>query len=98
MGEDPYAGLTYDEWLERNPIPEKWLARLERDEVEMEAEQRLLPQPATRRAVARAKDKSGGGSAARLVGNSRRGMCTLVAATSMHTTDCLLYTSDAADE
>jgi len=33
-GEDPYEGLSYDEWLERNPIPEKWLKRLERDELE----------------------------------------------------------------
>lgn len=73
LGSDPYAGLTYDQWLERNPIPDKWLARLERDEAEMEAEQRLLPQPATRRAVTRARDKAGGG---RLSGNPRRGYCT----------------------
>ena len=31
---DPWEGMTYDEWLERHPIPEKWLRRLERDEME----------------------------------------------------------------
>ena len=41
LGEDPYAGMTYDEWLEKNPIPEKWLKRLEKDEMEMENEQRI---------------------------------------------------------
>lgn len=40
IGEDPYAGMSYDEWLAANPIPDKWLARLERDEREMEAKQR----------------------------------------------------------
>lgn len=33
--------LTYDEWLAKNPIPEKWLRRLERDEEELEAERKL---------------------------------------------------------
>ena len=41
VGQDPYAGLSYDEWLARNPIPDKWLARLERDERELEAKQRV---------------------------------------------------------
>lgn len=36
----PRAGLTYEEWLQKNPIPEKWLKRLERDEEELEAAQR----------------------------------------------------------
>ncbi len=40
LGEDPFAGMTYDEWLAANPIPEKWLKRLERDELELEVEQR----------------------------------------------------------
>ena len=35
------AGLTYEEWLQRNPIPDKWLKRLERDEEELEAAQRM---------------------------------------------------------
>jgi len=34
IDEDPWEGLSYDEWLEQNPIPEKWLRRLERDELE----------------------------------------------------------------
>jgi ribosome-associated protein len=41
LGEEPDAGLTYDEWLEKYPIPEKWLRRLERDEEEIEAAQRM---------------------------------------------------------
>lgn len=44
-GQDPYAGMTYEEWLEANPIPDKWLARLERDEREMEAAQRVHTPP-----------------------------------------------------
>jgi hypothetical protein len=32
QGEDPFEGYTYEEWLEANPVPEKWLRRLERDE------------------------------------------------------------------
>ena len=40
-GEDPDAGLTYEEWLQKHPIPEKWLKRLERDEEELEAAQRI---------------------------------------------------------
>lgn len=32
--------MTYEEWLARNPIPEKWLKRLERDEAEMAAEKK----------------------------------------------------------
>ena len=44
-GEDPTAGMTYDEWLEANPIPEKWLKRLERDELELEAKQRTAAPP-----------------------------------------------------
>lgn len=42
LGKDPYAGMTYDEWLVDNPIPEKWLQRLERDEVELEEAQRVV--------------------------------------------------------
>jgi hypothetical protein len=45
IGEDPYSGMTYDEWLEKNPIPEKWLKRLEKDELEMEAQQRVSAPP-----------------------------------------------------
>lgn len=41
-GEDPeMQGLTYEEWLEKNPIPEKWLKRLEKDEEEIEAAARV---------------------------------------------------------
>jgi hypothetical protein len=40
-GVDPYAGMTYDEWLEKNPIHAKWLERLQRDEDELDAQQRL---------------------------------------------------------
>ena len=32
IGVDPYEGYTYDEWLAANPIPEKWMRRLEKDE------------------------------------------------------------------
>ena len=42
LGKDPYAGMTYDEWLVDNPIPEKWLQRLERDEIELEEAQRVV--------------------------------------------------------
>jgi len=42
LGKDPYAGMTYEEWLAVNPIPEKWLQRLERDEVELEEAQRVV--------------------------------------------------------
>lgn len=45
LGVDPYAGMSYDEWLEANPVPEKWLLRLERDEFEMEQEQRVDAAP-----------------------------------------------------
>jgi hypothetical protein len=38
---DPDSGLTYEEWLQKHPIPEKWLKRLERDEEELEAAQRV---------------------------------------------------------
>jgi len=41
IGKDPYAGLSYEEWLDANPIPEKWLARLERDEEELTSSQRI---------------------------------------------------------
>jgi hypothetical protein len=64
LGEDPYEGQTYDEWLAANPIPEKWLARLERDEAEMEAAQRMVPAPATRRAVERSISRSVSGGVA----------------------------------
>lgn len=37
LGKDPYAGMTYDAWLEANPIPDAWLQRLERDERELSA-------------------------------------------------------------
>ncbi len=40
-GVDPYAGMTYDEWLAKNPIHPKWMARLQRDEDELDAQQRL---------------------------------------------------------
>ena len=41
LGKDPYAGMTYEQWLAANPVPEKWLARLERDEEEMAQAQRV---------------------------------------------------------
>ncbi len=37
LGKDPYAGMTYDAWLDANPIPDAWLQRLERDERELSA-------------------------------------------------------------
>ncbi len=41
----PPAGLSYEEWLEKNPVPEKWQRRLERDEEELRARD-LLAAPA----------------------------------------------------
>ena len=41
IGKDPYEGMTYEQWLEKNPVPEKWLARLERDERELAEAQRV---------------------------------------------------------
>ena len=32
--------MTYEEWLEMHPIPDKWTKRLERDEVEIAAERK----------------------------------------------------------
>jgi ribosome-associated protein len=50
-GEDPeMVGLSYDEWLEKNPIPEKWLRRLEKDEAEIEAAARVKSGANSRRA------------------------------------------------
>jgi ribosome-associated protein len=46
LGKDPYEGMTFDEWLAKNPVPDKWLARLERDERELEAKQRVRAPPA----------------------------------------------------
>jgi ribosome-associated protein len=46
LGKDPYEGMTFDEWLAANPVPDKWLARLERDEKELEAKQRVRAPPA----------------------------------------------------
>ena len=40
-GVDPHAGMSYDEWLEANPIPQKWLDRLARDEEELDAATRV---------------------------------------------------------
>jgi len=55
-GVDPHAGMTYDEWLEANPIPQKWLDRLARDEEEMDAAARArkgeAPPPPPGRAAA----------------------------------------------
>lgn len=41
IGEDPYAGMSYDEWLAANPVHPKWIARLQRDDDEADAMQRL---------------------------------------------------------
>jgi len=46
LGKDPYEGKTFDEWLAANPVPDKWLARLERDEKELEAKKRVRAPPA----------------------------------------------------
>lgn len=32
VGQNPYEGWSFDEWLEENPIPDAWIKRLERDE------------------------------------------------------------------
>ncbi len=37
LGEDPFAGMTFDEWLAANPVPEKWIRRLEKDEEDIAA-------------------------------------------------------------
>lgn len=34
IDEDPWEGMSFEEWLEANPVPEKWIRRLERDEME----------------------------------------------------------------
>jgi ribosome-associated protein len=44
-GKDPYEGMTYEQWLEKNPIPDKWLQRLERDERELEERRRMSAPP-----------------------------------------------------
>jgi ribosome-associated protein len=40
-GNDPYQGMTYEQWLIANPVPEKWLARLAKDEEDIAREQRV---------------------------------------------------------
>ena len=35
IGQDPYEGLTHEQWLVQNPIPEKWMRRLEKDDEEL---------------------------------------------------------------
>jgi ribosome silencing factor RsfS/YbeB/iojap len=40
-GNDPYQGMTYEQWLIANPVPEKWLARLAKDEEDIAREQRI---------------------------------------------------------
>jgi ribosome-associated protein len=61
-GVDPHAGMTYDEWLEANPIPQKWLDRLARDEEEMDAAARArkgeAPPRAERAAAAAAEERA----------------------------------------
>lgn len=47
QGEDPYAGMTFDEWLEANPVPDVWLARLQRDEEELRRMEPLPPPKST---------------------------------------------------
>lgn len=32
--DDSDEEMSFEEWLEANPVPEKWIARLERDEME----------------------------------------------------------------
>lgn len=46
-GQDPYAGMTFDQWLAANPVPDVWLRRLERDEADTAAGARPLPPPAS---------------------------------------------------
>jgi hypothetical protein len=42
---NPYANITYEEWLARNPLPEKWMRRLAKDEAEAERQQLHIPPP-----------------------------------------------------
>ena len=72
LGVDPYEGMTYDEWLDANPIPEVWLQKHDRDEEEAEADQRIVPEEpvvvgkgAGRREGGRARVGGGGGRASR---------------------------------
>lgn len=37
--QDPWEGLTFDQWLAANPVPQKWLERLEQDADTLEREQ-----------------------------------------------------------
>jgi ribosome-associated protein len=63
LGKDPYEGQTFDQWLAANPVPDKWLARLERDEAELEAKQRVRAPPPAEGFHFPAKLKSGKGGA-----------------------------------
>ena len=35
IGEDPWEGMSYEDWLAANPIPEKWTKRLAADDVDL---------------------------------------------------------------
>lgn len=37
--QDPWEGLSFDQWLAANPVPERWLQRLEADADNLEREQ-----------------------------------------------------------
>jgi len=45
LGRDPNEGLSFDDWLEKNPVPDKWNRRLERDEEEIAARRRAAVAP-----------------------------------------------------
>ena len=67
LGQDPHAGLTFDQWLRENPVPERWNARLERDEVELRARGTMAaapPQGGAAAAVTGAGMGAGAGAAA----------------------------------
>jgi ribosome-associated protein len=40
LGVDPYQGKDFDSWLEENPVPKAWTARLEKDEAELTLQKR----------------------------------------------------------
>jgi hypothetical protein len=64
LGQDPHAGLTFDQWLRENPVPERWNARLERDEVELRARGTMAAAPPQGGAAAAVSAGMGAGAGA----------------------------------
>ena len=64
LGQDPHAGLTFDQWLRDNPVPERWNARLERDEVELRARGTMAAAPPQGGSAAAAAGMGAGAGAA----------------------------------